>query len=307
MKIKADSSALAWIMIVCLAVVPLANIGVTNYEIKSHQELIASESQIQNSSNNIERRTQYSALITKSAETEERIYEVDDIEAISTEDSNKMGAKTFIEKIINGSFIKDVLGTNEVVEESSTVISGDNSIIETSNESGEQVSGESNEQAEVIPDQSGEVIEEIVEETPIEEVQPELIPGLPTIEINGETIQYDHYVDIYRVNGKGGASAYCLCQKCCNKAPSSPGYGRTASGLVIVPGTGMKVLSVDPSVIPLGTKVYVQGLNGAPDYGYAIAADKGGAIKGKRVDLYFDSHSDALKWGRKDVRVYLLP
>ena len=69
----------------------------------------------------------------------------------------------------------------------------------------------------------------------------------------------------------------------------------------------MKVLSVDPTVIPLGSKLYVQGLNGAADYGYAVAADTGGAIKGNRVDLYMDTHSQALQWGRRDVRVYILP
>ena len=68
----------------------------------------------------------------------------------------------------------------------------------------------------------------------------------------------------------------------------------------------MKVIAVDPNVIPLNTKVYVQGLNGAWDYGYAIAADTGGAIKNNKIDLYMDSHAEALKWGRRPVKVYLL-
>ena len=96
------------------------------------------------------------------------------------------------------------------------------------------------------------------------------------------------------------ATAYCLCQKCTGKTPSSPGYGHTASGLVIVPGRDMKVLSVDPSVIPLGTEVYVEG------YGYAIAADTGGAIKGNKIDVYKDIHALALQWGVRNVNVYLL-
>lgn len=102
------------------------------------------------------------------------------------------------------------------------------------------------------------------------------------------------------------ATAYCLCEKCCGKSPSSPGYGVTASGLKIVPGTGMKVIAVDPKIIPLGSKVYVEGLNGAWDYGYAVAADTGGAIKNIRVDLYMDSHSETLSWGRKKVNIYVV-
>ena len=102
------------------------------------------------------------------------------------------------------------------------------------------------------------------------------------------------------------ATAYCLCQKCCGKSPSSSGYGVTASGLKIVPGTGMKVVASDPSVIPLGTKVYIEGLNGAKDYGYAVVADTGGAIKNLKIDLYMDTHQMALNWGVKNVRVYVL-
>ena len=102
------------------------------------------------------------------------------------------------------------------------------------------------------------------------------------------------------------ATAYCLCKKCCGKSPSNPDYGVTASGLKIVPGTGMKVVASDPSVIPLGTKVYIEGLYGASDYGYAIVADTGSAIKNLKIDLYMDTHQMALNWGVKNVRVYLL-
>ena len=124
------------------------------------------------------------------------------------------------------------------------------------------------------------------------EEQPQVPEGAPT--------NYVKYIDCE-------ATAYCLCKKCTGKTPGSAGYGRTASGLVIVPGTNMKVCAVSRSQIPLGTHSYVQGWNGAKDYGYAIAADTGGAIKNNRIDLYMDSHSDCLKWGRRKVRVYILP
>jgi 3D (Asp-Asp-Asp) domain-containing protein len=57
------------------------------------------------------------------------------------------------------------------------------------------------------------------------------------------------------------------------------------------------IVAVDPNVIPMGTKLYIEG------YGEAIAADQGGAIKGNRIDLFFDSKSEANSWGMKTVRV----
>ena len=57
---------------------------------------------------------------------------------------------------------------------------------------------------------------------------------------------------------------------------------------------------MDPSVIPLGSRVYVVG------YGYAIAEDTGGAIRGNIIDLYMDSYTDCINWGRRNVTVYIL-
>ena len=60
------------------------------------------------------------------------------------------------------------------------------------------------------------------------------------------------------------------------------------------------LVAVDPGVIPLGTRLYI------PGYGYAVADDIGGAIKGNRVDLAFDSRSEALQFGVQYVKVYIL-
>ena len=68
----------------------------------------------------------------------------------------------------------------------------------------------------------------------------------------------------------------------------------------------MKVIAVDPKIIPLNSKVYVEGLNGAWDYGHAVAADTGSAIKELKIDLYMDTHTEALEWGRRKVNVYVL-
>lgn len=76
----------------------------------------------------------------------------------------------------------------------------------------------------------------------------------------------------------------------------------TASGMYAQIG----VIAVDPKVIPMGTKVYIAGVGKVPDYGYAIAGDTGGLIKGNKIDLYLNDEASCDKWGIKDVEVYIL-
>ncbi|MFS0689183.1 3D domain-containing protein [Sporosarcina sp. 179-K 8C2 HS] len=76
--------------------------------------------------------------------------------------------------------------------------------------------------------------------------------------------------------------------------------GITSTGINLKRNPDAKVIAVDPSIIPLGTKVYVEG------YGYAIAGDTGGSIKGNKIDVFFPSKSEAYKWGRKDVKIKIL-
>ncbi len=79
---------------------------------------------------------------------------------------------------------------------------------------------------------------------------------------------------------------------------SEPGLSsRTSSGLT----TRVGVVAVDRSVIPLGTHLYIEG------YGYAVAADIGGAIKGNKIDLYASNLQEARKFGIQPVCVYVLP
>lgn len=76
--------------------------------------------------------------------------------------------------------------------------------------------------------------------------------------------------------------------------------GVTSTGINLKRNPDVKVIAVDPKVIPLGTKVYVEG------YGYAVAGDTGSAIKGNKIDVFFSSKSEAYKWGRKSVKVKIL-
>jgi uncharacterized protein YabE (DUF348 family) len=98
------------------------------------------------------------------------------------------------------------------------------------------------------------------------------------------------------------ATAYDATFESTGKNPGDPHYGITRSGTQVRPG----VVAVDPKVIPLGTKLYVKSLDGTPDYGFASAEDTGGAIKGNKIDLYYESPEDVRKYGRRKVLVYVL-
>lgn len=80
------------------------------------------------------------------------------------------------------------------------------------------------------------------------------------------------------------------------KESNPDGNGYTYTGVRATRG----IVAVDPRVIPLHTRLYVEG------YGPAVAADIGGAIKGAKIDLCFDTVAEALEWGVRPVRVYVL-
>jgi len=106
-----------------------------------------------------------------------------------------------------------------------------------------------------------------------------------TINRGNQTIRFKKALDV-------SATAYY---------PGPESTGRWADGYTY---TGMKatygVVAVDPKVIPLKTRLYIDG------YGYAIAADVGSAIKGLKIDLCYDTRAEAIKWGRRKTKVYIL-
>ncbi|QUG43774.1 LysM peptidoglycan-binding domain-containing protein [Psychrobacillus sp. INOP01] len=76
--------------------------------------------------------------------------------------------------------------------------------------------------------------------------------------------------------------------------------GITAYGIDLRSNPEEKVIAVDPTVIPLGTKVWVEG------YGEAIAGDTGGAIKGNRIDVFIPTYDGAIEWGRQQITLKIL-
>lgn len=85
-------------------------------------------------------------------------------------------------------------------------------------------------------------------------------------------------------------SAYCACEQCCGKSD-----GITATGTYATQG---RTVAVDPSVIPYGSTVHIDGVP-------YVAEDCGGAIGGTRIDLFFNSHQDALNWGVRYCEVWI--
>ena len=98
--------------------------------------------------------------------------------------------------------------------------------------------------------------------------------------------------EVQQSNGKNYViTAYCACMECCGKTD-----GITASCVKAVEGV---TVAMDKS-IPFGTKIYIDGV------GERIVQDRGGAIKGNKIDLYFDTHQEALSFGRQTRQVTIL-
>ena len=106
-------------------------------------------------------------------------------------------------------------------------------------------------------------------------------------------------------------TGYCKCGHCCGwnrnflmqpvyasgpQAGERKKVGITACGTKAKPGT----IAADTNVFPFGTRIRV------PGYGWGTVEDRGGAIKGGRLDLFFDSHEEALQWGRRNVEVEVI-
>ncbi len=77
---------------------------------------------------------------------------------------------------------------------------------------------------------------------------------------------------------------------------------KTASGTLARVGA----VAVDPRVIPMGTKLYIESTDGFPTYGFAVAEDRGRSIKGNKIDLYYNTRKEAMRFGRRNVTVYIL-
>ncbi|WP_240374975.1 3D domain-containing protein [Bacillus piscicola] len=108
---------------------------------------------------------------------------------------------------------------------------------------------------------------------------------------------------LFEANGpteKVTATGYTAGMESTGKTEDHPAYGITFSG-VEVRRDHVSTIAADPEVFPIGTILYI------PEYGYGVVADTGSAIKGKKIDLYYETVEDVFKqWGKRDVEVKVL-
>lgn len=96
------------------------------------------------------------------------------------------------------------------------------------------------------------------------------------------------------------ATGYTAGVESTGKTEEHPAYGITFSGIPVLRDL-YSTIAADPDVFPLGTILYI------PDYGYGVVADTGNAIKGNKIDLYYDTVEDVYnEWGKKETDVYVI-
>ena len=146
------------------------------------------------------------------------------------------------------------------------------------------------------------MISEMITKVPVDSIVEIGTKQRPKKAITGFTTMPNEDVPPYKSCIIAEATAYDLSYESCGKNPGDRGYGITASGMQARYG----VVAVDPRVIPLGTKLYITSVDGSWTYGEAIAGDTGGAIKGNRVDLFFNTRAECMNFGRRQIKVYIL-
>ena len=137
---------------------------------------------------------------------------------------------------------------------------------------------------EVVPVDTTAIVTTV--ETTVEETTAPIIEETIEAEIETEPVEVETYLGEFKI------TAYCACSKCCDEWAD----GITYTGTV---ATENRTIAVDPKVIPLGSIVEINGNK-------YVAEDIGGAIKKNRIDVFFNSHYDALVWGVQYRDVYVV-
>jgi len=147
----------------------------------------------------------------------------------------------------------------------------------------------------ILSDANGEVYREAISETILKEATPTTVTVgtkvKPKATKQGRTFSYKRKITVK-------ATAYDTSLE------ENGGWTKTAMGLT--PGYG--IVAVDPRVIPLGTKLYIESPDDGQSwtYGYCIGGDTGGAIKGNRVDLCYNTQAECVRFGVRSATVYIL-
>jgi len=133
-----------------------------------------------------------------------------------------------------------------------------------------------------------EPVTQIVEKGTKTKVTANVVGGSGTISSRDGTFRYTKVIEVT-------ATAYSAEEHYTNQYTATGARARVG------------LIAVDPKVIPLGTRMYITSLDGKSwIYGYAVAADTGGAIKGNKIDLYFNTVRECNNFGRRRAKVYIL-
>jgi 3D (Asp-Asp-Asp) domain-containing protein len=139
-----------------------------------------------------------------------------------------------------------------------------------------------------------EVIGEVINKKPVDKVVAVGSLGWFSASRSGNKIFYTKKL---RMKGTSYTSNF----HCTGKNPGDKGFGITATGTKAKRNkNGYSTVAVDPDVIPLGTKLYIEG------YGYGIAEDVGGGVNGSIIDLYFEPGEEFRSWFAHYVNVYII-
>lgn len=202
--------------------------------------------------------------------------------------SVKKGMKVVVTRVVTKTFTElQPIAFTTVVQNDNTLAKDQNKIVQQGSNGAKeiQISATYEDGKEVARN----VVSEVVKTAPVNTVMKkgtlEAVATNAVVSVNrgGRTL--------YKTKIKVLATAYTADLR----------FGITACGAKVKRDVnGYSSIAVDPRVIPLGTKLYVEG------YGYGIAEDTGGLIKGNRVDLFFNSESECNNWGAKSADVYIL-
>lgn len=179
---------------------------------------------------------------------------------------------------------KIAVSFNTIIKTSSSMPNTSKKVIQVGKE------GEKTITTEVVYNDGKEVsrlkVSEVVSKKPVDNIILQGTYPLMPVSRGGDILPYSKIVNVR-------ATAYW--------AVNGVGKTKTASGrLAVRDPSGYSTIAVDRNVFPYGTKLFVEG------YGFAIAADTGTAIIGNRIDVYFNTYSEACKYGAKYVKVYVL-
>ncbi|QNF27716.1 G5 and 3D domain-containing protein [Metabacillus elymi] len=215
-----------------------------------------------------------------------KLNELDEVKPALTAKINEKSAITVtrIEKVTD--VVEEPIAFDVVTKSDSSIDKGKQKVIDSGKE------GKLKKHYEVVVENGKEISRKLLKKETVEESKNRVVAlgtkvaspvSTATVSRGNDSVAKEFYVN---------STAYTASCSGCS--------GTTATGVNLRANPNAKVIAVDPNVIPLGTKVYVEG------YGYAVAADTGSAIKGNKIDVFIPTKSAAYRWGSKKVKIKIL-